>query len=97
VALLTVDESMLAGVTNTYNQSHYLFTNKSWWILSPFSFIDDKTSGLFVNYYGSLNDHNLNVFNGVRPAISLAPGSIVGGGYGSSDDPFTVDLDPSIS
>jgi len=31
--------------------------------------------------------------DGVRPAVSLAPGTIVGGGDGSADDPFIIDME----
>jgi len=97
VALLTGDELTLAGHGwSGYSSSSYLYTNKYWWALSPSFFNYDYAVGLNVRSSGGLYNDYVNDSRGVRPAVSLAPGTIVGGGDGSADDPFTVDLDPSI-
>ncbi len=94
VALLTADELTLAGHGwNQYSSSSYLYTNKWWWALSPSNFYDDYANGFYVSSSGDLNDTYVSSANGVRPAVSLAPGTIVGGGDGSMNDPFTVDLE----
>jgi len=64
--------------------------------LSPSNFNNNNANGLNVNSSGDLGNYYVNYSYGVRPAVSLAPGTIVGGGDGSADDPFTVDLDPSV-
>jgi len=64
--------------------------------LSPSNFNNVNTGGLYVSSSGNLNGDGVVYSIGVRPAVSLAPGTIVGGGDGSADDPFTVDLDPSV-
>ncbi len=99
VALLTADELTLAGhgKMHSFRNLSYLYTNEYWWALSPSTFNRNYTYGYIVSSHGHLQGNNIDSSYGVRPAISLAPGSIVGGGDGSMNDPFTVDLDPNVS
>ena len=91
VGLITADEIMLAGGKGgTSNSSFYLYTgSNSWWAGSPFDFYNyyavefDLSSGNL--YYGYVN----NSAAGVRPAVSLAPGTEMIGS-GTVDDPYQV-------
>jgi len=76
--------------------ANYLNTHQTLLTLSPYGHPYDYLSNFFVTEYGKIESTLVHNTLGVRPAISLAPGTIVGGGDGSADDPFTVDLDPSI-
>ena len=90
VGLISADEIVYAGmVFGGRNTSYYLYTGeKSMWSFSPYEFnnynayefsCDDNFSGSIVF-----------LANGLRPVISLKPGTVVTGGDGSSTSPFTV-------
>ena len=54
VALLTVDEIMLAGGSKYINTSYYLYTNHHWWALSPSHFNDsniNRGAHIYSVYY----------------------------------------------
>lgn len=91
VALLTADELTLAGHGNTgYSSMSYLYTSMQNWSLSPYVFIDNTAGGFQLRSGGNLYVNNASYSCGVRPAISLAPGTIIAGGDGSSENPFTL-------
>ncbi len=90
VALLTVDEIMLAGgIVGTTNSSYYLYTNKWWWALSPSYFSNNHANGFYASDY--LASTNVYVSYGVRPSVSLVPGTKITSGDGSSSSPFVVE------
>jgi len=91
VALLTADESILAGGINKDNSSYYLYTYQDSWTLSPCNFENQNASNLFIGSYGNL--HALSVSNtySVRPSISLAPNTKIKTGNGTSTNPFIVE------
>ncbi len=92
VALLTADEYMLAGGNGyTTNSSYYLYTNQYWWTLSPSSLINNRAGGFSVNSRGYLASVDVSSTNGVRPALSLAPGTKIKNGDGSMNSPFVVE------
>ncbi len=91
VALLTADELTLAGHGYSgYSSSSYLYTNQYYWSLSPSYFKDDRAYGFYLSSSGYLSGNGGNGY-GVRPAVSLAPGTIIASGDGTSENPFTVD------
>ncbi len=90
VALLTADEMTLAG--HGYSSS-YLYTNQTNWSLSPSDFSYDYAAGFYLYSSGDLSYSNVYDSNGVRPSISLAPGTIITSGDGTSENPFTVEKD----
>ncbi len=91
VALLTADEIMLAGGKGgTANSSYYLYTNQYWWALSPSYFYNNYASGFSVNSSGRLSFNRVYDTYGVRPAVSLAPGTKITSGDGSMNKPFIV-------
>ena len=91
VGLITTDEIMLAGGRgDTSNSSFYLYTGSNyWWAGSPGYFRDDDAGGFFL-YSGTLRTVYVYYSSfGVRPAVSLAPGTNVSGS-GTGDDPYVV-------
>ena len=92
VALLTMDEIMLAGGVDS-NNSYYLCTGQYWWTLSPFSFNSLNGIDFLVNSYGRLSDYGVNNGYGVRPSVSLAPGILVSRGTGTSEAPYELVLE----
>ena len=91
VGLITADEIMLAGGEGgSTNSSFYLYTGSNyWWAGSPYYF-HNYYADEFVLYSGILDDYNVNnSWAGVRPAVSLAPGTEMIGS-GTVDDPYQV-------
>ncbi len=91
VALLTSDEIMLAG-GGTGNSSYYLYTNQTWWALSPSGFVNSSAHGLRINSRGGVLGNSF-VYRsyGVRPALVLKPGTGITSGDGSQNSPFVVE------
>ena len=89
VGLITSDEAMYAGETNSENTEYYLYTGKSFWTMSPCSF--ERSSGYvyFVNFVGYLGGSNVDNNAAVRPVVSLKSDAI-SGGSGTMNDPFIV-------
>ena len=93
VALLSLDEVMLAGGQN-WNGSdinYYLYTNEFYWLLSPSRWYSSgRARVLYVASDGSL--HTISVANtcGVRPAITIAPSASLVSGDGSKDNPYLI-------
>ena len=89
VGLLTADEMNLAGGTFANNSDFYLYTNKSWWSLSPNHFRYDYAIESYVGSSGDVGGYTVSDTSGVRPSISLKPGvKIAAGGDGSSTAPY---------
>ena len=91
VGLLTADEIMLAGGKNgTSNSNYYLYTGSYWWAGSPYYFSVNSAREFIVDSTGSLNNINVNIANGVRPSVSLRPGTSITGGDGTVESPYTI-------
>lgn len=97
-SVLTVDEIILAGSVYYYPNSgwspyKYLYTDIRNFSLSPSSF--NNTADLFLlNYDANISSWSSSYSDsGIRPAISLAPNSIIASGDGTATNPFTVDMD----
>ena len=91
VALLTIDEAILAGYSlNTgTSEENYLNINENWWLLSAYSY----AGGATTQYINSLNKLT-SLYNfleyGVRPSISLKNDTIVTQGDGTELNPYIV-------
>ena len=93
VALLTADEATLAGHGfRGYSTNSYLYTNQAWWVLSPVNFYNNVEYGLVVFYTGSLNSEDISSSNGIRPSVSLVPGTMVNGGNGTANSPYEISV-----
>ena len=86
VGLLTFPETYLANNNNTRKTGQY------WWAMSPYYFETYVAFERFINTTGSYSNH-LRVDNelGVRPAISLKPGTLYTSGDGSKNNPYIVE------
>lgn len=94
VALLTADELTLAGHGNNgYSRNAYLYTGQYYWSLSPFSFSGNNALGFLMSSNGHLDNYNVSITHGVRPSVSLAPGIMISGGDGTSEDPYQLELE----
>ena len=95
VGLLTADEVMLAGAGGANggaNNSYYLYTGNFWWAGSPYGFDLNGASEFFVGSDGSLYyDYVFSSAPGVRPSVSLAPGTEMSSGDGTVNSPYVVD------
>ena len=104
IALMTADEVSFAGglwVTNAPTWYYYNRANGSstgtnwWWSLSPYNLNGSGYAAVFgVNgssYPGRLNGSDVNLTNGVRPAISLKSCVKTSGGDGSASAPYTIE------
>ncbi|MBQ8156350.1 hypothetical protein IJ101_01000 [Candidatus Saccharibacteria bacterium] len=95
VALLTADEASLAGngynnSYSAYNANSYLRSGWVFWLLSPYSrYSGGSIHGFQVSLGGNLVSSGVIGANGVRPVISLAPGTTVLGS-GTATDPWEV-------
>ena len=104
IALMTADEVSFAGglwVTNAPTWYYYNSANGSstgtnwWWLLSPYNLNGSRYAAVFgVNgssYPGRLNGSDVNLTNGVRPAISLKSCIKYSTGDGSAGTPYTIE------
>ena len=98
IGLLSADEVSFAGAYkfNQRNQSYYLYNSSvtsNWWLSSP-NFYSGSNAGEW-NFDGSDgNIDNLNVYFSLafRPSINLKANILVGGGDGTSSNPYTVNV-----
>ena len=93
VGLLTADEINMAGATySTSNSSYYLYTNQDYWALSPYYF--SNSNGYAYDWYVylavALNNGYVSSTRGVRPSVSLKPSTVLAGGDGTGNNPYTV-------
>ena len=83
---------MLAGGKYATGYStYYLYTNKDWWSGSPSGFIGHKAREIAVGNAGHPAYSTVNLASGVRPAVSLKPGTKFSGGDGSYTDPYVAE------
>ena len=90
-ALLTEDEIVLAGgVAGVTNGSFYLTSGAPWWSLSPYAFNGSYAFEFYVISLGALSDGYVRNSIGVRPSVSLKPGTPVVSGTGTVTDPYVI-------
>ena len=94
VGLLTVDEIVMAGSSgNSYanNQTYYLYTGGNYWSLSPSDCGYSGADEFNVNNDGTFNGNSVQYSSGVRPVVSLKPGTeFESGGEGTALKPYVV-------
>ena len=92
VGLLTADELTLAGHGwSGYSGSGYLRTGQYYWSLSPLYFYLNYANGFLVGSSGSLGNYSVTNSGGVRPSVSLAPGTKSIDGEGTPESPYIVE------
>jgi len=90
IALLTADEASLAGLLQgTFNNTNYLYTNETYWLLSPARF-SGSAFPWYVSNFGSLfYSVNASTFRGARGVLNLNSNTEISG-TGTSSDPYKV-------
>ena len=96
-ALLTTDELSFAGSGSSasngspYHDNSFLRSGSNFWLLSPYH---RGSNGFAYEFYlassGGLNLNYVSNSRGVRPAISLKPGTTAASGTGIATDPWVV-------
>ena len=95
IALLTADEVMMAGATNTGNNSYYLYLNglqASWWTMTPNKKENNVLSYITVSKDGALTK-DVSETSGLflRPSITITRKTIATGS-GTIDDSYVLSL-----
>ena len=98
IGLLSADEASFAGAYKygQTNKSYYLYNSSItsiWWLSSPFSYDGSYASEWYVHgSYGTIGINSAGVVysNVFRPSINLKAELLVGGGDGTSSNPYTV-------
>ena len=94
VGLLTADEVMLAGGSRASNFNYYLYTGgERSLLLSPSHFDDIGAFGSNVYFNGDLVYYSVYGYGGVRPSVSIAPGTRITEGDGTVNSPYVIELD----
>ena len=95
VGLITADEVAMAGGVygsrnrNT-NSSYYLYTNKDYWLGSPYYFISGgATYAFYVGSSGNLSSTPVTNALGARPVVSISSKAKLSGN-GTYSKPYTV-------
>ena len=90
IGLITADEAAYAGgVYSTNNSGYYLYTNSTYWTMSPYSF-NGSFAGVFrVGGNGRLG-YIVDDTYGVRPVINLRSDVTVSSGDGTSNNPYQI-------
>ena len=88
IGLLTVDEMMLAKAVTS---NSYLRMSTNYWLMSPSSQIYGQNDGFYSSSSSPYISSSLvDKSYGVRPAISLAPGTVYFDGDGTIDNPYII-------
>ena len=86
IGLLSLPELSLSG----YGSSHYYNNGQYVWLASPSDFKDYNAS-VRVTYSGGLTVSFVDNSGGVRPSVSIQPGTSFSSGDGSFTSPFVID------
>ena len=90
IGLITSDEVVLAGgFGGRNNTSYYLYTNQTYWTMSPSGFNGSNASVFRVPSSGYLTSFNVNSAWGVRPVINLKADVTISGS-GTASSPYVV-------
>ena len=82
---------MSSPEANLLNNSSARKTGQWYWLASPYFFNTGSGAfGRYVDTNGGIGYYYVNYTNGVRPAISLKPGTEYSSGTGTMDDPYIV-------
>ena len=102
VGLLTEDEVRLAGggAFTKDNDNYYLWNGEqgdsssgaSWWTVTPYEFNTEYSRIYVVRDDGKLVANATTNSSGIRPVISLKPGTRTDGGSGTKDDPYLIEV-----
>lgn len=85
VGLMTTTES------NLLNNKNLRKTGNVYWLFSPSAYTDGMANNYYVKADGTFDDYGASQTTGVRPTISLKPGTKVSSGDGSKNNPYIVE------
>ena len=85
VGLMTIDEGHLL------NNVILKKTDQNYWLISAYSFSNDEVKGRVIGTAGGTGNAKITNSLGVRPAISLKPGTKATSGDGSKNNPYIVE------
>ena len=77
---------------NILNNSNARKTGQVYWLASPNYFNDSSARGRYVYTGGNMGYYYVNDVYGVRPAVSLTPGTRYSDGDGSMANPYIVEV-----
>ena len=87
VGLLTVPEAKLAN----YGSSNYLNSGQWYWLGSPENFDHSSNANVRHTSLSGISSSFLGALVGVRPSVSLKPGTSIASGDGSFTNPFVIE------
>ena len=94
VGLITMDEAIYAGgFLGKTNNRYWLYTNQSYWTMTPYNFNGSNTHVFLVNNDGNLTGYGgiMSTIHGARPVINLkSTVTFEPGGNGTSTNPYIV-------
>ncbi len=102
VGLLTMDEAVLGGtIFETTNDTSYLVSGGTYWLMSAYYFSNNETGGLIVSDDGDIAGFRVGGYiqlngirvysSGFRPVISVKPGMPILKGTGTVTDPYVIE------
>ena len=87
-----MDETLLGKTTSKFSSNnYYLKTGSYYWAGSPSYFNNNGAYEYYVDSYGYLGSNRVDLTYGVRPAVSLIPGTVYSDGDGSKNNPYVVE------
>ncbi|MCM1052620.1 MAG: hypothetical protein NC483_01395 [Ruminococcus sp.] len=92
VGLITADEVNYAGLVISdvaVSITNYLYTNRVYWTITPFGYVNNIANTFIVNPYGAFGSNYVTDNRGVRPVINLKA-DIGLTGSGTTSDPYEV-------
>lgn len=95
IALLTVDELMMAGAKyNAKNLNFYLYNAKKTGTMTPYNYANwyGHPRITVLDEYGNINYNAVQTARYVRPVINLRSDIKITSGDGMADDPFVISL-----
>ena len=92
VGLITADEvNMAGGISSSANTLYYLYSGRTYWTMSPFSFDSWFYSyNMHVKSTGNISRGGTRDVLAVRPVINLDPDKITFTGNGTMQDPYVI-------
>ena len=91
IALITLDEIILAGGYKNDNNKFYLYTQNNYWTLSPHAVYNNGNAYVAsVSESGSIGYARTDNHRGIRPVISIKADTLYTGGHGNYSNPYLI-------
>ena len=89
IALITMEETILAGACDSSDNSFYLNSGASYLTMTPSSFLFYNLSEYSISDSGKLKSTSSTSL--LRPTISIKPGQLITKGTGTASDPYIIE------